>query len=260
VSKKKIPFPLDLLPFFPLRGEQAYLPVPNPFVFEMLERGEFLKTERGIVPKTRPKFELKSFTEGKLEPEECFRWLAERSKGHYYQAKDFFSFTDFPLGKHLSDFPVSTSFKYLFVGGGNCLPEFLRINFFDDPENLFVLDVDDEVLEYYRGKGYKHVWRADTRFLKNAILPHSPFHVIVSYHVEYFQTVPLVSLAHNNLVNFGYLYLLFASAELEDRFDFEIVLQTLWKHRFWIVEFNPFFIKAVKLDGFRFWKEFLKEI
>jgi hypothetical protein len=118
-----------------------------------------------------------------------------------------------------------------------------------------VIDIDEQIVNYYLGKGFKAL-KGDVRFLRNSILPDAPFDVVISYQIEWFQTIPIMEFIYANLANYGELLLNFPTAELEGKTEYFLVLEALFNFRFWITELNPLFIRATKLDIPDFWNEF----
>ena len=239
----------------------AYLPLPKPIVLRIIERGinEGLLIEKGgiIYPSQRLREVFLEIPkkQKKCKVEECKNFIKSHSKANFYQAVELLDFEEQPLKCLIEDFPLVQNFKYLFAGIGDCLIDCLEEIAPIDKEQFTLIDIDKELVEFYRKKGYKAYW-SDIRFLSDSIIPQSPFDVVVSYHIEYFQTYENVSFAYTNLKNFGYLYLKFATAELEDKADFYSIIETLWHFKFWVVEFNRAYIKAIKIENKDFWDYF----
>lgn len=254
---KLLPRSVEYLKYIP------YLPLHRSIALKLLEEGKekgLLKEKKGIIyPTERLKKKFLPIPKKKetCNIEWCKNFIKTHSKENFYQAVELLDFTEHPLNWLIEDFPLVKLFKYLFAGIGDCFIDCLEEIADIDKNQFTLIDIDKDIVNYYLNKGYKAYW-GDIRFLYNAIIPESPFDVVVSYHIEYYQTYENISFAYTNLKNWGYLYLAFASAELEDREDFYSVFEILWHFHFWIVEFNRAYIKAIKIEDEEFWNSFLK--
>jgi len=259
-------FPYEIYKFLPRNIEyfnSSYFPLPQLIVVKLIEKAKYeklLKEKNRVIfpsPQLKEKFTPIPKKKKWCMVKKCQEFLRQNSKPNFYQAITHLNFKEYPLSHLIEDFPLIKSFKYLFVGIGNCLIDCLEEIADIDKRQFTLIDIDKDIVNYYRNKGYKAYW-GDIRFLYNAIIPESPFDVVVSYHIEYYQTYENISFAYTNLKNWGYLYLAFASAELEDKGDFYAVMETLWHFHFWIIEANWTYIKAIKIEDEEFWNSFFK--
>jgi len=258
-------FPFDLYRLLPKPYEYFekgfYFPLPKFEILRLLEKGlkeGLLKIDKNIIyPNFR--LELAKKLKADCNSQECFEFIKNHSKENFYQASVSENFNRGYLKKFLEEIPLVKSYKYLSIGEGHCLVDCLIETTDLDKEQFLIFDIDEDIVNFYRKRGFKAFY-GDARFLSDYFIPKAPFDIVFSYHIEFFQTEEVVSLANTNLKNYGIFYLAFASAELEDEEDFYSVFKTLWRYKFWIVEYNPFYIKAIKMENSPYWEKFFKPL
>jgi len=179
-------------------------------------------------------------------PAECINYILNNSKTEFYQGR-FVEFKNKYLRRLIKDIPLVKEYQYLWVGAGHCIIDCLEeLTDGELKDNFWILDIDEDVVNFYRKRNYR-AYYSDIRFLSNAIIPYSNFDVVISYHIEFYQTYEILKFIAGNIRDWGTLYLSFAYAELEDKEDFYSIFETLDHFNFNIVEFTPFYIKAIKL-------------
>jgi hypothetical protein len=270
-----MPFPYEIYKFLPVEKEwlfrNVYFPLPQNITKEIIKKAEeekFVFTENGIVypsPELKQKFqpiELKeniNFENIKT----CLKFMEKNFNPEFYQAivqkERVFNnpyFKQFDL-----NFPYLKNFKYLFVGEGHCFVEYFLEKGLSK-EQIDIIDIDSKIVNYFKSRGL-NAYQSDARLLSFSLLPKAPYDVIISYHIEYYQTFELVKLAQTNISKYGYFYLFLTLSEDKMTFrDFYLILKTLYKFGFWINYINPFIIQSIYIgfnNYWNFWKNFLEE-
>jgi hypothetical protein len=250
---KLLPKPLEFFEYY------SYFSLPKTIVQSEVRKGlekGLLSLRKGYVYPAKVFYRELQKVKNSCSPKECIKYIIQTSKSKYYQAKVFPSFKKGYSSRLVNDIPKVEGFVYLFVGAGNCIVDCLTEMYPFRKEQFVLIDIDKDIVGFYKERGF-NAYFGDIRFISDAI---TPFYadVIVSYHIEYFQTVDNIQFASIHLKNFGYLYLFFASSELEDKHDFYLVTETLFHYKFWVTEITPLYIKAIKIEDQQFWENWNK--
>jgi hypothetical protein len=267
-------FPYEIYRFLPANikwfENTYYFSLPNLITKQLIRKGleENLLTLKGeiLYPTEELKEQFKEIKPNReidwKKIEDCIEKLFKNSKEEFYQAKyvEDIVFKNPYFKQFELVFPLIENWKYLFIGEGHCfIPYFLEKGL--KKEQVEIVEIDERIVEYFSKKGIK-AYNSDARLLSHSVLPKAPYNVIVSYHIEYYQTYELVKLAQSNLAKYGYLYLFLTQSEEDQTFaDLILVFETLYKFGFWINFLNPFIIQAIYI-GFEelinFWEEYLE--